>query len=413
MAKLDDIWLYLMDKYEDRLRHNLITDKEEYCEKDGPWQAFTTRDVNTIACECSREFHYNITDRDVWCVLRSDHLPSVHPLREWLKNRHEPYQPTADITPIDYLASEVVVVESERELWRQCFHKWFVAMVASWLKDDVVNHEVLVLIGPQGIYKTTWLERLLPPELRQYVASMPSVREMTKDDRLRIAESALINIDEIDALTERELNQLKSIITASDVNERAAYARTKERRIRIASFCASGNKDQFLTDMTGNRRWLPFHVESIQNPFLNPTQPWEICYAQALWEIEHGFEYWFDHSLETSLEQHRQQFMKETNEEQLIPVYYEPVNLDYNGAVLRTTAEISARLTLRGNIKQPMSLNNLGKLLHSQGFQQVKRHGYPKYIVRELENDAADKQREISQVREAAGDSGDSGDSTS
>ncbi|MBQ6790488.1 MAG: hypothetical protein IJP76_03485, partial [Paludibacteraceae bacterium] len=46
------------------------------------------------------------------------------------------------------------------------------------------------------------------------------------------------------------------------VSERAAYGYTKERRIRLASFCASGNKQEFLTDLTGNRRWLPFHTTS-------------------------------------------------------------------------------------------------------------------------------------------------------
>ena len=103
------------------------------------------------------------------------------------------------------------------------------------MDDEVVNQHVLVLIGKQGIYKTTWLERLLPPELRGYGTKLSNLHDLDKDDRLRLSESALINIDEIDALTERELNQMKSIITSSDVNERAAYAYNKERHIRLAS----------------------------------------------------------------------------------------------------------------------------------------------------------------------------------
>ena len=153
------------------------------------------------------------------------------------------------------------------ELWRVCFKKWFVAMVASWMKDEVVNHQVLVLIGRQGIYKTTWLEHLIPPHLRAYACKLANSADLNKDERLRIAEFGLISLDEIDSMNNRELNQLKSVITATDVNERAAYAYTKERRVRLASFCASGNRRDFLTDITGNRRWLPFEVESIQNPF--------------------------------------------------------------------------------------------------------------------------------------------------
>ena len=62
-------------------------------------------------------------------------------------------------------------------LWRICFKKWFVAMVASWMKDEVVNHQVLVLIGKQGIYKTTWLEHLIPPHLRAYACKLANSSE--------------------------------------------------------------------------------------------------------------------------------------------------------------------------------------------------------------------------------------------
>ena len=61
-------------------------------------------------------------------------------------------------------------------------------MVASWLRDDVVNQQVLVLIGRQGIFKTTWLEYLLPPELRAYGCKMANSTQLNKDERLRIAE---------------------------------------------------------------------------------------------------------------------------------------------------------------------------------------------------------------------------------
>ena len=97
------------------------------------------------------------------------------------------------------------------ELWRACFKKWFVAMVASWMRDDIVNHQVLVLIGKQGIYKTTWLEHLIPPHLRDYCCKLANATQLSKDDRLRIAEFGLINLDELDAMTPRELNVMKNL----------------------------------------------------------------------------------------------------------------------------------------------------------------------------------------------------------
>jgi hypothetical protein len=260
---------------------------------------------------------------------------------------------------------------SASRLWRTCFKKWFVAMVASWMKDEVVNHQVLVLVGKQGIYKTTWLEHLMPPHLRAYACKLANSNELNKDERLRIAEFGLISLDEIDSMNNRELNQLKSVITATDVNERAAYAYTKERRIRLASFCASGNRRDFLTDITGNRRWLPFEVESIQNPF-HTQLPYEQMYAQA-WSLANDefFSYWFDLDEIEVLEQHNQHFRDESNEEQLLPILFD-VPAEGRGEFM-TTAQISERLVTYGNIKKPMTLSRLGVLMSSMGYRSVQR----------------------------------------
>ena len=363
------------------------------------WREMTKNDINSIVCHCAQECDVNITSREVMTALQSDLIPDVHPLREYILSL-KPYAPDQPDW-IDFVASQVKVRDSESSgvqelrssgvtseqaqsatepsepltsgysasrLWRGCFKKWFVAMVASWMKDEVVNHQVLVLIGKQGIYKTTWLEHLIPPHLRAYACKLANSNDLNKDERLRIAEFGLISLDEIDSMNNRELNQLKSVITATDVNERAAYAYTKERRIRLASFCASGNRRDFLTDITGNRRWLPFEVESIQNPF-HTLLPYEQMYAQA-WALAQDpfFSYWFDLDEIEVLEQHNQHFRDESNEEQLLPILFD-VPAEGKGEFL-TTAQISERLITYGNIKKPMALSRLGMLLGAHGFQK-------------------------------------------
>ena len=328
------------------------------------WREMTKHDINSIGCHCAQACNANITSREVMTALQSDLIPDVHPLREYILSL-PPFTPDQPDW-IDFVAKQVHVRESA--LWRTCFKKWFVAMVASWMRDDIVNHQVLVLIGKQGIYKTTWLEHLIPPHLRAYACKLANSNDLNKDERLRIAEFGLISLDEIDSMNSRELNQLKSIITATDVNERAAYAYTKERRVRLASFCASGNRRDFLTDITGNRRWLPFEVESIQSPFTT-ILPYERMYAQA-WALAQDpfFSYWFDLDEIEVLEQHNQHFRDESNEEQLLPILFD-VPAEGKGEFL-TTAQISERLITYGNIKKPMALSRLGMLLGAHGFQK-------------------------------------------
>ena len=366
------------------------------------WKELSKHDINSIVCHCAQEYDANITSREVMTALQSDLIPSVHPLREYI-HALPPYTPDQPDW-IDWVAQQVRVKNNDNidnlrgnqlpaapmennstpsyttlhhttpsadALWRQCFKKWFVAMVASWMKDEVVNHQVLVLIGKQGIFKTTWLEHLIPPHLRAYACKLANSNDLNKDERLRIAEFGLISLDEIDSMNNRELNQLKSIITATDVNERAAYAYTKERRVRLASFCASGNRRDFLTDITGNRRWLPFEVESIQNPFFT-TLPYDLMYAQA-WALVNDptFSYWFDLDEIEVLEQHNQHFRDESNEEQLLPILFD-VPAEGRGEFM-TTAQISERLVTYGNIKKPMALSRLGVVMSSMGYRSVTR----------------------------------------
>ena len=371
---------YIYDNYLhfNRLRHDVVADKLQLREEEG-WRELTKHDINSIVCHCAQEYDANITSREVMTALQSDLIPDVHPLREYVLSC-SPWTPDQPDW-IDMVAQQVKVKPSGEEakgdkargeeLWRLCFKKWFVAMVASWMRDEVVNHQVLVLIGKQGIYKTTWLERLIPPHLRAYACKLANSNDLNKDERLRIAEFGLISLDEIDSMNNRELNQLKSVITATDVNERAAYAYTKERRVRLASFCASGNRRDFLTDITGNRRWLPFEVESIQNPFFT-TLPYERMYAEALaLANDPTFCYWFELDEIEVLEEHNQHFRDESNEEQLLPILFD-TPAEGKGEFM-TSAQISERLVTYGGIKKPMAMNTLGIVLSKAGYKTVRR----------------------------------------
>ena len=373
------------------LRHDVVTDRlqvrcaysigerlEAKGERQETWRNLTDKDINTMVCQCVAESGVNISTTEMWTAIKSDMVPAVHPLREWLNNLplYTPDQPDW----IDMLAQKVRVKPSGEEakgdkargeeLWRKCFKKWFVAMVASWMHDDVVNHTVLVLVGRQGIYKTTWLDRLIPPELSAYSSKLPLSGQISKDDRLRLCENGMLNIDELDAICGREMNIVKSLLTSTDVNERAAYGRLKERRVRLASFCASTNNREFLTDVTGNRRWLPFEVESIQNPF-NDIILYERVYSQAKALVEQGyFSYWFDMDEIAQLEQHNEDFRTQDSEEQLLPILFD-VPAEGKGEFM-TTAEISERLVTFGGIKKPMNTRQLGAVMGKKGFRSAQ-----------------------------------------
>ena len=87
----------------------------------------------------------------------------------------------------------------------------------------------------------------------------------------------------------------------------------------------------------------------------------------------------------------------ETNEQQLLPVYFEPCPAGTPGAQLLTVAEISAKLIMYGNIRHPMDVRQLGALLRRMGYEAKRfgEGGRRGYIVMELSADAINAKRRI------------------
>lgn len=370
------------------LRHDVLSQKTQSLQEDGRWVEMTEREENDLYMECCSQTGENLSQKMFQTVLNSSVVPEVHPLREYLSSL-----PAWSPEGHDYIAEAAAMVHMETPesdaLWQCCFKKWFVAMVASWKDDDVSNHQVIVLAGQQGIYKSTWIRSLMPPQLKAYVCDQKEMEKLDKDEQLRAAEYALINLDEIDTLSERGLNTLKAQITTPHVDVRASYGHHKVKRVRVATYAASGNKLEFLTDQTGNRRWLPFHVISIDSPFEH-QMPYEGMYSQALYLVNNGFNYWFDLEEIKNLKGHVEEFMVQSSEEQLLLLHYSPIEPGEPRAAFKTVAEIAADITIKGNLRKAVDSRQLGAIMKKHGFKagrcgKARIRGY--YVMEHTEND--------------------------
>ena len=256
---------------------------------------------------------------------------------------------------------------SNSSTFTHCFRKWLVGMVAALLDENVVNNTILVFVGKQGIYKTTFFNNLLPPELQKYFFTKTNSDRMTKDDKLSLAEFALICLEEIDSMKSSELNQLKALITTKTISERAAYERFKEGRKHIASFCGTGNNIRFLTDSTGNRRWLPFEIINIDEP--KPEKyHYEGLYSQALALWRSGFRYWFNQEEIAALVSHVANFEVTSTEEELLLSYFRKP-LPEEQCLYLTCSNIVEKINVF--TKKPLSPILVGRALRKHGFESV------------------------------------------
>ena len=360
------------------LRFNEITSRVEYeIPADNTdahrFMPVNDRIVNSLWSQMSTITRVNI--QDMYRVIESDYVPVFNPFKEYLNNLTKP----EDQDYIHELAQTVRVKGGEQEqmLWHLYLKKWLVGMVASWISDDVVNNVILVLIGEQGAYKTTWFNYLLPPPLKQYFYTKTNANRMSKDDILTLAQYALVCCEELDTMRPAELNQLKAAVTMPSIDERAAYAHYHEHRKHIASFCGTGNNTQFLSDPTGNRRWLPFEVESIVSPRDHPFH-YEGIYSQALALYESGFQYWFTKEEIQELNRHNRQFETPHLERELVSLYFRVPQEGENGMFMTSARAIQIIGT---GISQKLNPTRVGLSFNELGFQRVRYHGIRGYLV--------------------------------
>ncbi|MBQ5494870.1 MAG: hypothetical protein IIT76_06670 [Prevotella sp.] len=361
------------------LRHNVITGRVE-CrlpsnyETDGTdWQPISDRVVNSLWAELSQV--KPVRAQDMYRVMESDFAPDYHPFRYYLD--HLPPWDGQDYI-IELSVSITIRGGVEKQmLFYEYLKKWLVAMVAGWVDESVVNNVILVLIGEQGSYKTTWFNYLLPPELKTYFYTKTNANRMGRDDLLTLAQYGLVCCEELDTMRPSELNQLKAAVTMPSIDERAAYAHFHEHRQHIASFCGTGNNVQFLGDETGNRRWLPFEVESIRSPRDHPFN-YAGIYAQAYALYQDGFRYWFSQDEIRQLSEHNRAFETPRLETELVQLYFrQPTEVETGEfmSVARAMQIVSA------NISQKLSAVHLGRALSELGFRRVKYQGVRGYIV--------------------------------
>ena len=371
------------------------------------WQPISDRIVNTLWSQMSSVMRVNI--QDVYRVIESDYVPAFNPfveylesLPEWHEGDHDYIADLAATVKIkgeqEHMESPQTSTQKEAQeeaqevtpqegpsqatdssffTLRSSLKKWLVGMVAGWISEDVVNNVILVFIGEQGAYKTTWFNYLLPPQLKQYFYTKTNANRMTRDDLLTLAQYGLVCCEELDTMRPAELNQLKAAVTMPSIDERAAYAHFHEHRKHIASFCGTGNNVSFLSDPTGNRRWLPFEVESIVSPRDHPFC-YEGIYSQALALYKSGFTFWFTKEEIQEQNRHNRKFETPRLEHELVDLYFRRP-LEHENSMFMTSSRV---LQIIGSgITQKLSATRIGMAFSELGFQRVRYHGIRGYLV--------------------------------
>ena len=294
-------------------KENAITSGKDI-EPDG-WRPLTDRDLHRIAIEQMEQVGV------AWCIdveqyVHSTFVTDYNPVSDYLDR-------CGTWDGRDHIGDLARRVPCRCAEWEGWFHRWFLAMVAQWqnLSRDFGNSIVPILIGAQGTHKSTFCKLLLPRELREYYIDDIKLDSTEQVERM-LGRMLLVNIDEYNAKTDREQAKIKRLLTEKDVQTRRMRSDQYVMLPRMASFIATTNDPQPLSDPTGSRRYLCCEVTGM----IDTSTPIDHrqLYAQAVSELREGAVWYFTKEEEALISQHNQMFRSLPSAETVLTSYYTP-----------------------------------------------------------------------------------------
>lgn len=351
-------------------RFNTVKSRTEYraANTSGLYQPVTKFALNSFRRRLDVTAGITTSADNIRMILESDFAEKVHPIREYFAAL--PLLNPARYGYINKLLNTVQVANPDK--WEEYFTKWLVGVAANAMNDSgCQNHTCLVLTGDrQGQFKTWWLDNLCPLPLKNYLFT-GKIDPQGKDILTLIAEYLYINIDDqLKELNKQNENALKNLITTPAVKYRRPYDIYIEEYPHLASFMASVNGNEFLTDPTGSRRFLPFEVLHIDKPTAE-----NICmdnvYSEVMYLYRQGVRYWFNDTEIEELHLTNAGFEVQTVEFEMLMQYFEKPSEEEENLFFMTTAQILTRL--REVCPMQLSEKRLGEALRKAGFKRVQK----------------------------------------
>ncbi len=219
-----------------------------------PWDSEERRrdltDKDMASLRVFLETNYKITGREKIQDAFDDFLKknTIHAVRDYLKSLRWDGIRRLDTVLTDYLGAE------DSGYTRSVARKLFCAGVARVFMPGIKYDYLVVLIGRQGLGKSTFV-RIMGIEWYSDSLKISDMKDKTAAEKLQGV--WLAELSEMDGFNRTEQTTIKAFLSANEDLYRPAYGRLTVRSPRQAIFVGTSNRSDFLTDETGNRRFLP------------------------------------------------------------------------------------------------------------------------------------------------------------
>ena len=360
-----------MDEYYE-IRRNIVKELIEFRRKPTTTDEKASSDFAILRAKDVNTFYINAQMKGISCsqnslkaLVDSDYAKPFNPFTHYFFSL-----PTWN-GKTDYIAQLAQRVKTtDPAFFIDSLRHWLVGMVACAIDDKVQNQQLLLLHGGQGSGKSTFIRKLLPPELDTYYRCGMIIPE-NKDHLLQLSSSLIIDLDEFDTLPSWQMQSLKRLIVQGVVTERKVFDLQMNNFIRRASFRASTNDQHFLVDILENRRYLINTILSIDNS--GPVNHQGI-YAQALALYRQGYRYWYEKEEVTFLNKRNESFRQKDPVEENLFFYFRAAKGGEIQAKWYPASYLLSILSLNGRTQSnPQTQKTLVTVLEKNHF--INRNG--------------------------------------
>ena len=342
---------FLCKKYD--FRYNSVMKFTEYRPKDKDYWGYQPVDARvqkrmTLEVQLA---NIRVSIKDVRNYLESDLLSTYNPVEDFL------FKCAGKWDGKDYIRALARTVPTDNPYWKDWFYTWFLAMVNQWRSYShrkYGNSVAPLLISRQGYNKSTFCRSLVPPEL-QWGYNDNLVLSEKRQVLQAMCQALLLNLDEFNQISPQvQQGFLKNIIQLPSVKMKPPYGSHVQEFPRMASFIATSNMEDILSDPSGNRRFLgveltgPIDVSQLPN--------YEQLYAQALAALQAGEKTYFDAEQTKLIMASNRKFEVISPVDQYFNLYFDLTDDVKQGEYL-TAAEIFQEL--KSHIGSSVKLSNL------------------------------------------------------
>ena len=343
------------------------------------YRALTLEALNSIVIRAKRE---NICEKgnpktEIMELIHSEEVRVHNPIKEFLEGL-----PKWDgQNHVAQLFSRLPGISTEMHGFLAI---WMRSAVAHWLQMDLMhgNECVPTLIGAQGCGKTTFVQRLLPPQLREYFLDHLNLSNKF-DKEMALTNNLLVNLDELEAIRPSQHAALKQTLSKSKVNGRPIYGASQEDRPRFASFVATTNNPHPLSDATGSRRYICLTIPKGQLIDNTGEIDYEQLYAQVLYEVrELQAPYWFNNDEVKRIQDLNLNYMEQKDIAEIVSICFRKPEEGEKVKALNSAQILQLIQTEYPSVKSDRSTKiHLGRALKELGYEQIHRGNIPFYKI--------------------------------